>query len=212
MRDVVLEHAAVGRWLERETPGPEAVLGHVLSTGHGRSWADRWPDPSVLLTETGGNYLLLGDPRSVDPDAVRPLVRGFLAAPPEFVPVLATAFPDRVVWDRVVYRLPPDRALTRPAVGAEVRALTPDDADAVGAWPRRAPRRGARRCGPAAGCRPGPPPPTTWAACGSPSRSASSWSAGTRCTSSASRSPARVDRMDRDGGPALPPPGAGDGR
>jgi RimJ/RimL family protein N-acetyltransferase len=35
------------------------------------------------------------------------------------------------VWDRVVYRLPPDRALARPAVEAEVRALTPDDADAV---------------------------------------------------------------------------------
>lgn len=130
MRKVVLEHAAVARWLERETPGPESVLGHVLTTGHGRAWADRWPEPSVLLTETGGNYLLLGEPEAVDPDELRPLVRGFLAAPPELAPVLAAAFPDRVVWDRVVWP----------------RTAAPSAPSSAAGWPRSS-ARSSRGCG-----------------------------------------------------------------
>lgn len=97
---------ALVTWLEAETPGPDAILGHVARTGHGRAWADRWPEPTAVLVETGGNYALMGPPEAVDPAALRPLLRGFLAAAAAFHGVLDEAFPDRVRWDRVIYRLP----------------------------------------------------------------------------------------------------------
>lgn len=121
---------SVATALAGETPGPDAILGHVVATGYGRAWADRWPRPSALLAEVSGNYLLTGEPAAVDPAALRPLVTGFLAAPEAFEQVVAEAFPDRVVWDRVIYRLPPGRDV--PAADhPKVRALTPADAEAV---------------------------------------------------------------------------------
>jgi RimJ/RimL family protein N-acetyltransferase len=124
------ELAALAGWLGAETPGPAAVLGHVASTGHGRAWADRWPAPAVVLVETGGNYLLVGAPAAVEPAALRPLVRGFLAAAADFDGVLDEAFPDRVRWDRVVYRLP--AGAVAPAAPADAaRVLRAADAPAV---------------------------------------------------------------------------------
>lgn len=127
---VTLDADSIARVLTEETPGPEAIFGHVAGTGFGRAWADRWPRPTALLAEVSGNYLLAGAPEAVDPAALRPLVTGFLAAPAAFEQVVTEAFPDRVVWDRVVYRLPPGRGVAAPN-HPDVRALTPADAEAV---------------------------------------------------------------------------------
>ena len=44
---------------EPERPGPQVGL-HVLQTGHGACFADRWPDPRTALSACGGNYSLVG--------------------------------------------------------------------------------------------------------------------------------------------------------
>ena len=43
-----------------EEAGPLVGL-HVLQTGDGTVLVDRWPGPSAVLIETGGNYSLRGD-------------------------------------------------------------------------------------------------------------------------------------------------------
>lgn len=100
------EVPALAGWLDVERPGPDAILTHVAGTGHGRAWADRWSEPLAVLVETGGNFLLAGEPAAVAPEALHPLIHGFLAADPRFDSVLEQAFPGRTRWDRVVYRLP----------------------------------------------------------------------------------------------------------
>ncbi|MEH1124055.1 GNAT family N-acetyltransferase [Micromonospora sp. CPCC 206061] len=131
MRRVTLEGGSIAAWLAEEAPGPGAILGHVVATGHGRAWADRWPSPSALLVEVGGNYLLAGTPAAVDPAALRPLVTGFLAASKMFAPVVAEAFPDRMVWDRLIYRLPAGHSGPPSGPLPGVRALSAADAEAV---------------------------------------------------------------------------------
>lgn len=124
------ELAALAGWREAETPGPDAILTHVASTGHGRAWADRWPGPEAVLVETGGNYLLAGEPSAVAPDALRQLIRGFLATGPGFGGVLQEAFPGRQRWDRVVYRLP-DGAAPPAAPAGRARTLRAGDLPVV---------------------------------------------------------------------------------
>lgn len=73
MEAVALDRGPIAAWLAEEAPGPDAILGHAVATGHGRAWADRWPHPSTLLVEVGENYLLAGEVRALvaaDTDAV----------------------------------------------------------------------------------------------------------------------------------------------
>ena len=131
----------LAEWLGGESPGPDAILGHVLRTGHGRCWADRWPEPSALLVETAGNYLLRGNAAAMDPAELRPLVQGFVDAPGSFDGLLDGAFPGHARWDRVVYRLdqaPKELGLSqaageavRAASSVVVRFLDADDGPAV---------------------------------------------------------------------------------
>lgn len=113
-----------------ERAGP-LVGAHVAVTGHGRAWADRWPNPRVALVGSAGNYTLDGEPDALVAEDLRPLVKGFVDSPDEFIPALRKAFPRLGVWSRVIYTLeeaPP--ALAVPD-GAEVRALVAADAAAV---------------------------------------------------------------------------------
>ena len=113
-----------------ERAGP-LVGAHVAGTGHGRAWADQWPNPRVALVESAGNYTLDGDPAALVPEDLRPLVRGFVDTPDEFIPGLRAAFPRLGVWSRVIYTLedlPP--AVESPA-GAELRPLTAADEAAL---------------------------------------------------------------------------------
>ena len=113
-----------------ERAGP-LVGAHVAVTGHGQAWADRWPDPRVALVETAGNYMLDGDPAALVPEDLRPLVRGFVDAPDEFIPGLRAAFPRLGVWSRVIYTLESDPPPQDPPAGAEVRPLVAGDTPAL---------------------------------------------------------------------------------
>ncbi|HLL68330.1 MAG TPA: GNAT family N-acetyltransferase [Micromonosporaceae bacterium] len=115
-----------------ERPGFDAAAGHVLLTGHGRAWVDRWPDPRTILLTSADNHLLRGEPGAVRAADLAPLVTGFVDAPAEFLPVLREAAQRLTPWPRLVYRqdAPPEPA--PPVAGADVRRLTPDDTAAVG--------------------------------------------------------------------------------
>jgi len=113
-------------WFTPDKPGPLIGL-HVIHTGHGDCWVDRWPNPRAVLVETGGNYSLAGDPDALQPDSLRGLIHGFVEAPKKFVPLLEAAFPTLQMWDRVILELagPPQFNLSP---GFIVRRLEAADA------------------------------------------------------------------------------------
>ena len=106
---------------------PSHLVGlHVIHTGNGACFADRWPDPRTLLVDTGGNYTFAGDSQVLQPADLRRHIVGFVMAPEPFVPLLRATFPDLKVWDRVILDLhvPPRFVLPRDY---RVRQLGPAD-------------------------------------------------------------------------------------
>jgi RimJ/RimL family protein N-acetyltransferase len=114
-------------WFLPDRPGPLVGL-HVLQTGHGACCVDCWPEPRVVLAETGGNLTLVGDPGVLTPDELRPRLRGLVDAPPDFEPLLRAAAPELAVWARVILTL---RGGPPPAISVDgaVRPLGATDAD-----------------------------------------------------------------------------------
>lgn len=132
MRPIPADPVWLSEWLEREQPGPDTIMGHVLATGHGRCWVDDAARPRAVLAETAGNFLLSGDPDVVDPATLRPLITGLVAAPPRFVPLLHATFSQVTRWERVLY-VAPQRPLASAPVPQHgpVRRLTSADTGAV---------------------------------------------------------------------------------
>jgi hypothetical protein len=95
---------ALHEHLPPERPGP-LVASHVLVTGRGACFVDRWPDPRVIVAEVADNYSLAGDPRALSTEEVSERVSGFIDASAAFVPLLRDALPDLQVWDRVIFEL-----------------------------------------------------------------------------------------------------------
>ncbi len=108
-----------------DRPGPLVGL-HAIHTGLGEAWVDRWPDPRVIAVVCGDNWSLSGDPAALGLEDLAS-VSGLIDAPPEFVPVLRSAHPDLLVWDRIIYALPGDPKYARPD-SAEVRRIETHDA------------------------------------------------------------------------------------
>jgi ribosomal protein S18 acetylase RimI-like enzyme len=119
-------------WFLPDRPGPLVGL-HVIGTGNGSAWVDRWPDPRAVVVDTAGNQSLRGDPGPLTPAAVRGKVRGFVEAPERFVPLLRTAFTDLQEWRRVVFVLDGEPRRAAPRGRGAVRRLQTADSDAVGA-------------------------------------------------------------------------------
>lgn len=121
-------------WYSAERPGYEAAAGHVLTTGNGRAWADRWPDPQVVLLGTADYFVLRGSPDAVRPAELADVVRGFVDAPAQFAPVLRQAAPRMATWQRLVYAL--DQVTDQAAAHVRTvpaRRLTADDVPALAA-------------------------------------------------------------------------------
>ena len=95
-----------------DRPGPLVGL-HVIHTGNGACFVDRWPEPRAIITDTAGNYALAGDPDALQPDELQRRIAGFVDAPEPFVPLLRAAFTDVTVWERVILDLE-----ARPSVAA----------------------------------------------------------------------------------------------
>jgi RimJ/RimL family protein N-acetyltransferase len=116
-------------WFLPDAPGPLVGL-HVLNTGKGAIFVDRWPNPKAVLADTAANYQLLGEPSAFSPEELRTHLDGFVEASDAFEPVLREAFPTLTVWQRVILELATGES-SPPEVAAEVRKLTMDDSHHV---------------------------------------------------------------------------------
>jgi RimJ/RimL family protein N-acetyltransferase len=114
-----------------EEPGLVLAASHRLHTGHGDWWADRWPNPRLVLAGVAGNFALRGDPAGVEPHALRLDMPGFIEAPASALPLLESAYGRVDHWPRVLYRHPATDLPATPSVAATVRPLTAADAPAV---------------------------------------------------------------------------------
>ncbi|MCX6050018.1 MAG: GNAT family N-acetyltransferase [Chloroflexi bacterium] len=121
--------ATLNAWFLPDRPGPLIGL-HVIQTGHGRGFVDRWPDPRAVLVETAQNMALSGDPTALQPDDLRIHAPGFVEAADNFVPLLRAAFPDLVARDRIIYALVGKPQFSLPT-NFTVRQLGPTDAQAL---------------------------------------------------------------------------------
>ncbi|HXV92577.1 MAG TPA: GNAT family N-acetyltransferase [Pseudonocardia sp.] len=115
--------AAVAAFFAPERPGP-IVHAHIAATGIGRCRADHRTAPRTALAEVTGNLACRGEP------AVVTDLRGFVEAPPEWLPALREVDPDTAVWERVVAVLPDSAEPPAPARAA--RRLGAADAAALG--------------------------------------------------------------------------------
>jgi hypothetical protein len=123
--------AAVREWFQPERPGP-LVGPHILGTGHGAMFADRWPSPRAILAGTGGNWALRGDPGVLTPGVLAEAVHGFVDASESFLALLHEGFEDLREWGRVVQFLPDKAGLPPVEPGeATIRRLTATDAELV---------------------------------------------------------------------------------
>ena len=111
-------------WFLREEAGPLVGL-HVIQTGNGTVLVDRWPEPSAVLMETGGNYSLRGEPGAVEASTLRKIV-GLVDAPERFLPLLESTFPNMAVWPRVTFELSHGPTLGHVS-GESVRRLRRND-------------------------------------------------------------------------------------
>ncbi|MEW5988356.1 MAG: GNAT family N-acetyltransferase [Chloroflexota bacterium] len=109
-----------------DRPGPLVGL-HVLQTGYGACFVDRWPNPQTILVEAGGNYALTGRADGFTSADLARQVQGFVEAPADFLPLLQTTFPDLQVWDRVILALESEPKYEVPA-GATLKRLQEEDA------------------------------------------------------------------------------------
>ena len=117
--------ATLKNWFQPEQPGP-LVGSHVIQTGHGTCWVDRWPEPQVVLVETAGNYTLLGDPQAITPADLQPHLKGFVDTTEAFAPLLKLADPEVKPWQRVVF-VQPDHSEPVAAGDYSLRRLAPSD-------------------------------------------------------------------------------------
>jgi len=112
-------------WFLPDRPGPLVGL-HVLRTGNGACFADRWPEPGALLAACAGNYSLLGDPEALTPPDLLERISGFVDAPEEFLPLLQRSFPDLRIWDRVILELQAEPRFRLPE-GVTLQRLQSED-------------------------------------------------------------------------------------
>ena len=113
-------------WFMPDRPGPLVGL-HVIQTGHGVCYADRWPQPRALLVDMARNYALVGDPHALEPDDLRRHIAGGVDAPKSFAPLLKATFRDLRTWDRLIYELPTHPRWSAPT-DIRLRRLTSTDA------------------------------------------------------------------------------------
>ncbi len=117
--------AALRDWFVPDRPS--YMIGmHIIRTGKGAGFVDRWPNPRAILADVAGNYSLAGDPEVLQPNDLEGRITGFVDAPDRFVPLLKETFPGFTVWDRVIFELRASPRLSRPQ-GYQVRRLVATD-------------------------------------------------------------------------------------
>jgi RimJ/RimL family protein N-acetyltransferase len=88
---------------------------HVLNTGNGACFVDRWPEPQAVLVLIGTLGSLTGDPAALKTDELTEYPIRMLHTSSQFVPLLKTCFTDVRAVDRVVLEQEEDSRLTVPS-------------------------------------------------------------------------------------------------
>lgn len=114
----------LSEWFAPERPGPLVGM-HLINTGHGACWVDRWPEPRAVLASSADNYIFAGEVAAFPVAELRSRVRGYVEAPESFVPLLALSSVHCKPWPRVIFEC--RRKITPPTSNA-VRRLTLADA------------------------------------------------------------------------------------
>ncbi|MFQ5706127.1 MAG: GNAT family N-acetyltransferase [bacterium] len=117
--------ATLEEWFVPDRPGPLVGL-HVIQTGNGACFVDRWPNPRAVLVDSAGNYSLAGEAEVLTPVDLKDRIAGFVEAPEPFVPLLKAAFPELKVWHRVIMELPGKPSFSLPRT-AKVRQIESGD-------------------------------------------------------------------------------------
>jgi len=121
-----------------ERPGP-LVGPHLLATGCGGAWVDRWPDARVAVACAGDGMALRGDAERLDAAALGKIVMERLAdwdsvlidAAEAFVPAIRAAVPCLWRWPRIISALPGAASEVSAPPDAALRRVAPPDADAL---------------------------------------------------------------------------------
>lgn len=121
------EVAALKSWYRPNRPG--VLLGpHVVKTGLGKLFVDRWPNPRAVLAATTDNYSLSGDPQVLTPADLLVRISGFLDAPQSFLPLLQESFPEIEIWERIIFAQE-DHPWPPPITNVSPRKLAAEDID-----------------------------------------------------------------------------------
>ncbi|MFQ5632769.1 MAG: GNAT family N-acetyltransferase [bacterium] len=112
-----------------ERPGPLVEM-HIINTGHGECFVDRWPDAGTILTHASDTFSLVGDADTLEPKDLKDKIRGLVTAPESYRSLLTKTFPDLKIWNRIIFEL---AAPTTKYVSSHknVRRLTAIDAEAL---------------------------------------------------------------------------------
>jgi RimJ/RimL family protein N-acetyltransferase len=100
---------------------------HVLNTGNGVCFVDRWPEPRIVLAAIGRLSSLSGDPDALAPDDLRNRIAGLMHTSSNFLPLLNTVFPAVRGIDRVVLEQQEGPQVTAPP-GVALQRLGAADA------------------------------------------------------------------------------------
>lgn len=122
-----------------DRPGPLIGL-HMLATGVGEWWVDRFPSPRVSMMFIGGNLAFFGQAEAIDPRRLSELIerqlrtwdRVFIEASGSFERQVTAALGPLQVWPRVILQL--DGApvhVSEAPPGTVVRRIESGDADVV---------------------------------------------------------------------------------
>lgn len=76
---------------------------HVLNTGQGMIYTDRWPAPQVVVAKSGMNCEMAGDPTFLDLTWLKENVRGCISMPEKFEPIVNAVIPVHEMWERVIF-------------------------------------------------------------------------------------------------------------
>lgn len=130
---------ALRRYLLPDRPGPLVGL-HMLATGIGEWWVDRFPSPRVSMMFMGGNLAFFGQPEAIDARHLGDLIerqlrtwdRVFIEASGNFDKQVTKAVGPLQVWPRVILQLDGAPAqVTEASPGTVVRRIETADADRV---------------------------------------------------------------------------------
>jgi RimJ/RimL family protein N-acetyltransferase len=119
------QSATLRSWFLPDHPGPLVGL-HVINTGNGACFVDRWPDLRSAFIATRDNGSLVGQPDEAFLQNLRIEIEHYVDAAEPWQPALQATFPNLQIGDRVIFAGTTPRA-EMPA-GTRARRLGPADA------------------------------------------------------------------------------------